>query len=130
MTMTVEEVLSDRNFKFVTRKKPMYDRIAELDEDSVFTDVLSTTMSIAFAIGYSVERYDSFSSGTAFLNLSSVPSELTEELIRLVIIRHPDLDTSSAILTRINEYAEYGIEELLRESNRVGRFNIDNFIDP
>lgn len=107
----------------------MYDDLELLDEDRVFTGYLYTTMSIAFAIGYSVEEYECASSGTAFVNVSSVPLDLTNELVRLVLHRHPELDSSSAVLTRIGEYAEYGVEVLLRESKRKGRFNIDEFIN-
>lgn len=91
---------------------------------------LSDILLMAFTFGYRMDQTCPSTGGTAFVNVSSIESDIMEEYARLVLYRYPEINSENALWQKVQEYADAGIEEIYTMMVLQNKpFNIDSFID-
>ncbi len=91
---------------------------------------LSDILLMAFTFGYRMNKTYPSTGGIAFVNVSSIESDIMEEYARLVLYRHPEIKTENALWQKVQEYADAGIEEIYTMMVLQNKpFNIDSLIE-
>ena len=125
--ISINTVLSKTNAKVSTIYKEKVDKIMEVDNKSAFGD-LSDLLLSAFALGYKMNE-TRVGSGTAYVNVASIKTRTREEYIRLILLRHPEIDSENAVWQKVQEYADAGIDEIYTMMVIHGKkFSIEPYI--
>ncbi len=125
--ISVDSIVSKTDSKVKTSKKSLYDEVMAVDGKCLFGD-LSDILMMAFAMGYRMnERCKD--SGVAFVNVSSIDAVSREEYARLILARHPEVDSENAVWQIVQEYADAGISEIHKMMViHKKKFNIDSYL--
>ena len=121
----ISDMLHETTFKFMSQEKLKYDDLKDNETTQIFSSITDTLL-CAFSIGYHFDKRTEYSGGFAIVNLSSVPTEVRELMIRLVLDRFPDIGITNEIWKVAGEYAEWGIT-ILYHSMKANDYHL--FID-
>lgn len=121
----ISDMLHESTFKFMSNEKLKYDDLKENETTQIFSSITDTLL-CAFAIGYHFDKKTECSGGVTIVNLSSVPTDVRELMIRLVLDRFPNLEITNEIWKIAGEYAEWGIT-VLYHSMKANHYHL--FID-
>lgn len=122
--ISVEAIKEKSDAKVKTSKKAMYDEVMDKDNRATFSQ-LSDILLMAFTFGYRLNKVCP-GTGVAFVNVSSIDSDIVEEYARLILYRHPEISSENALWQKVQEYADSGIEEIYTMMVLQNKpFNID-----
>jgi hypothetical protein len=111
----VEDLLIDSKYKFKSSyRDDKYHKLSEMEKSGIFKSITDTFL-CAFAIGYHFDQTSVVKGGNStvnHVNLVSIPGDVRELLLRLIRNRYPQLDTPDDIWSKVEEYAEMGIQLL------------------
>lgn len=125
--ISVDAVKGKTDAKVKTIKKSLFDEVMTKDNKATFSQ-LSDILLMAFTFGYRLNKTCP-GSGVAFVNVSSIDSDIVEEYARLVLYRHPEISSENALWQKVQEYADAGIEEIYTMMVLQNKpFNIDSLL--
>lgn len=112
--------------KFVTKHRDdMYHVIRDNDDSGIFSEMTDIFL-ISFSIGFhrKIRKTAKGSGSINHVNCSSIPIEIQDLIILLVLDRHKEIECSDDLWMMVEEYAEAGIE-VLYESLRLSEWVLD-----
>lgn len=124
--ISVDAVKEKTDSKVKTTRKLLFDEVMQKDGKAAFSQ-LSDLLLMAFSFGYMMNKTCP-GSGAAFVNVSSIDSDIIEEYARLILYRHPEISSENMLWQKVQEYADAGIEEIHTMMVLQNKpFNIDAF---